>query len=64
VPVENVAVMQGDTDTVPYGNGTWGSRLGLGSVARQFIRASEKIMVKATRLAAHLLEADVAEIVL
>jgi aerobic carbon-monoxide dehydrogenase large subunit len=62
VPVEDITVMQGDTDTVPYGNGTWGSRSA--SVGGSAIyRASEKIMVKATRLAAHLLEADVAEIV-
>ena len=62
VPVEDVTVMQGDTDTVPYGNGTWGSRSA--SVGGSAIyRASEKIMVKATRLAAHLLEADVGEII-
>jgi aerobic carbon-monoxide dehydrogenase large subunit len=62
VPVEDITVMQGDTDTVPYGNGTWGSRSA--SVGGSAIyRASEKIIVKATRLAAHLLEADVGDIV-
>jgi aerobic carbon-monoxide dehydrogenase large subunit len=62
VPVEDVTVMQGDTDTVPYGNGTWGSRSA--SVGGSAIyRAAEKIIVKATRLAAHLLDADVGEIV-
>jgi carbon-monoxide dehydrogenase large subunit len=62
LPVEDITVMQGDTDTVPYGNGTWGSRSA--SVGGSAIyRASEKIMVKATRLAAHLLEAGVGEVV-
>jgi carbon-monoxide dehydrogenase large subunit len=62
LPVEDVTVMQGDTDTVPYGNRTWGSRSA--SVGGSAIyRASEKIMVNATRLAAHLLEADVGDIV-
>jgi carbon-monoxide dehydrogenase large subunit len=62
VPVEDITVIQGDTDTVPYGNGTWGSRSA--SVGGSAIyRASEKILVKATRLAAHLLETDVGNIV-
>jgi aerobic carbon-monoxide dehydrogenase large subunit len=63
LPVEDITVIQGDTDTVPYGNGTWGSRSA--SVGGSAIyRASEKIMVKATRLAAHLLEGGLGEIVL
>jgi carbon-monoxide dehydrogenase large subunit len=62
VPIEDITVIQGDTDTVPYGNGTWGSRSA--SVGGSAIyRASEKILVKATRLAAHLLESDVGNII-
>jgi carbon-monoxide dehydrogenase large subunit len=61
IPIEDVEVVQGDTDQVPYGNGTWGSRSA--SVGGSAIyRASEKIMVKATRLAAHLLEVDVEDL--
>jgi carbon-monoxide dehydrogenase large subunit len=58
IPVEDIEVVQGDTDQVPYGNGTWGSRsASVGGTA--IYRASEKILVKATRLAAHLLETNV-----
>lgn len=61
IPVEDIEVVQGDTDRVPYGNGTWGSRsASVGGSA--IFRASEKIIVKATRLAAHLLETDVSNI--
>jgi carbon-monoxide dehydrogenase large subunit len=61
IPVEDIEIVQGDTDRVPYGNGTWGSRsASVGGSA--IFRASEKIIVKATRLAAHLLETDVSNI--
>ncbi len=61
LPVEDIEVVQGDTDQVPYGNGTWGSRSA--SVGGSAIyRASEMIIVKATRLAAHLLEAAVDDV--
>jgi carbon-monoxide dehydrogenase large subunit len=62
IPVEDIEVIQGDTDSVPYGNGTWGSRSASVGGSAVF-RASEKIMVKAKRLAAHLLEVSVDEIV-
>jgi len=55
IPVSDITVVQGDTDQVPYGNGTWGSRsASVGGTA--IYRASEKILKKARRLAAHLLE--------
>ncbi len=57
LPVEDIEIVQGDTDQVPYGNGTWGSRsASVGGTA--IYRASERIITKATRLAAHLLECD------
>jgi aerobic carbon-monoxide dehydrogenase large subunit len=62
IPVEDIELIQGDTDSVPYGNGTWGSRSA--SVGGSAVyRACEKIMVKARRMAAHLLEANVEEII-
>lgn len=61
IPVEDIELIQGDTDSVPYGNGTWGSRSA--SVGGSAVyRASEKVLMKATRLAAHLLEVGVEEI--
>jgi carbon-monoxide dehydrogenase large subunit len=55
IPMENIELVQGDTDRVPFGNGTWGSRsASVGGVA--IVMAAEKIIEKARKLAAHLLE--------
>src|SRR5271166_5611450 len=57
LPIEDIAVVQGDTDQVPYGNGTWGSRsASVGGTA--IYRAGETVITKARRLAAHLLECN------
>ena len=53
---EKVRYVQGDTDQVAHGVGTFGSRSsGLGGSA--LVRATEKIIKKGTTIAAHLLEA-------
>jgi carbon-monoxide dehydrogenase large subunit len=57
VPLEQVRVLHGDTDAVPYGNGTMGSRgvtVGGGALAM----ALDAIRAKARRIAALMLEAD------
>lgn len=62
IPVEQVDVRDGDTDAVPYGMGTWGSRsavMGGGAV----IKAAEQIRAKMMRIAAHMLEGDPADAV-
>jgi aerobic carbon-monoxide dehydrogenase large subunit len=52
---------QGDTDIVPFGQGTGGSRSAtIGGSA--LLMASDKIIDKATQIAAHLLEAAVDDI--
>lgn len=52
---------QGDTDLVPFGQGTGGSRSAtIGGSA--LVMASDKIIEKAKRIAAHLLEAAVDDI--
>jgi carbon-monoxide dehydrogenase large subunit len=62
IPVERIRLVQSDTDLVPRGGGTGGSRsLQLGGSAVH--RATEAVVEKAKRLAAHLLEADVADVV-
>ena len=61
VPVEDVDVIHGDTDNTPMGWGTYGSRTTAVSGAAIAI-ASRKIKDKAKTLAAHLLEADAADI--
>ena len=55
VPIEDVEVLHGDTTTVPLGLDTYGSRsLAVGGVA--LWHATEKVIGKARRIAAHQLE--------
>jgi carbon-monoxide dehydrogenase large subunit len=62
VPMDSVRVVQSDTALVPRGSGTMGSRsLQIGGGALH--TTSEVVVEKAKQLAAHLLEADVADIV-
>lgn len=62
IPVEDVEVIHGDTERTPYGVGTYGSRsVSIGGSA--LVKSAEKIRDKAKRLAAHLLEADVEDMV-
>ena len=57
IPVEDVEVIHGDTDEVPRGVGTFGSKsLQSGGVA--VYQASEQVVEKAKKLAADLLEAN------
>lgn len=61
IPVERIRLAPVDTDLVRTGGGTGGSRsLQLGGSA--VLRATESVVAKAKRLAAHLLEADVDDI--
>ncbi|MEO6157545.1 MAG: molybdopterin cofactor-binding domain-containing protein, partial [Ilumatobacteraceae bacterium] len=62
IPVERIRLVQSDTDLVRSGGGTGGSRsLQLGGSA--VFKATEAMIDKARRLAAHMLEADVDDIV-
>jgi aerobic carbon-monoxide dehydrogenase large subunit len=55
VPMEDVAVLQGDTAIVPHGTGTFGSRsLCVGGTAIHL--AAQAVIAKARTIAAHLLE--------
>jgi carbon-monoxide dehydrogenase large subunit len=61
IPFADVELVQGDTDQVEQGFGTGGSRSSqMGGVATA--QASAKVLEKARRIAAHLLEAGVADI--
>lgn len=61
VPYDAVEVVHGDTGRVEFGLGTYGSRsLAVGGSA--LIRASEKIINKGRRIAAHLMEANVDDV--
>jgi carbon-monoxide dehydrogenase large subunit len=57
VPFEDVEILHGDTQVVPKGLDTYGSRsLAVGGVA--IVHAADKVIEKAKRVAAHLLEAS------
>ena len=57
VPVDNVDVIHGDTDRIPFGMGTYGSRsLAVGGSA--LAKAMDKIIDKGKKIASHILEAS------
>ncbi|MEM1362522.1 MAG: xanthine dehydrogenase family protein molybdopterin-binding subunit [Pseudomonadota bacterium] len=56
-----IEVAHGDTDKIPFGMGTYGSRSGaVGGAA--ILQATKKVIAKATRLAAYLMEASEADV--
>ena len=61
VPFESVRLVQGDTDHVAYGRGTYGSRsVTIGGAALK--DAADKVIARARPMAAHLMEAAEADI--
>jgi carbon-monoxide dehydrogenase large subunit len=61
VPLDRIAIVEGDTAAVPVGTGTFGSRsMAVGGSALH--KACGKIIAKGKRIAAHLLEASAADI--
>ncbi len=61
IPEEMIEIVHGDTANTPMGMGTYGSRsLAVGGSA--MVRATEKIIAKAKKIASHLLEASEGDI--
>ena len=61
VRLSGIEIIEGDTDQVPFGSGTFGSRsIAVGGSAID--RAATKIIEKGKRIAAHLLEASAEDI--
>ena len=61
IPFENVTVLHGDTGRSDYALGTYGSRsLAVGGSA--IIKATDKIIAKGKKIAAHMLQADEAQV--
>jgi carbon-monoxide dehydrogenase large subunit len=61
IPLEKVGFAQGDTDDVPKGSGTYGSKsLQIGGMAAR--GAADEVVEQAKRLAAELLEASAADV--
>ena len=63
LPIENIAIVHGDTDKVQFGMGTYGSRsaaVGMSAV----VKAMDKVEAKVKKIAAHVLEASEDDIVI
>lgn len=61
VPLDSISIVHGDTDKVQMGMGTYGSRSGAVGMSA-VVKAMDKVEAKARKIAAHLLEADEADI--
>jgi carbon-monoxide dehydrogenase large subunit len=61
IPFSQVDIVHGDTNKIPFGMGTYGSRsLAVGGSA--MVKAMDKIIAKGKKIAAHLMEASVEDI--
>jgi carbon-monoxide dehydrogenase large subunit len=61
IPMERMTLLQGDTDAVIHGRGTFGSR-SAGNGGAALARAAERIIERGKTIAAHMLEAAEADI--
>lgn len=62
VPADRIRFVQGDTDVIPRGGGTMGSR-SMQMAGSAVFRSSEAVVEKARRLVAHLSEAAIEDVV-
>ena len=63
IPIENVMVVHGDTDSTPEGRGTYGSRsMAVGGSA--VFTAVQRLKEKMKQIAAHMLEASASDVTL
>lgn len=63
IPVENVLIIHGDTDSTPEGRGTYGSRTTAVGGSAVF-NASQKLKEKMKQIASHMLEASPSDVTL
>lgn len=63
VPLDTVTIVQADTDSCPYGSGTFASRTMI-STGGALILAARSVREKILRIAAHLLEASPDDLVI
>ncbi|MGB7269343.1 MAG: xanthine dehydrogenase family protein molybdopterin-binding subunit [Albidovulum sp.] len=57
IDAQSIDIVHGDTSKIPFGMGTYGSR-SLAVCGSAVYRATEKIITKATKIAAHMLETE------
>ena len=61
IDIDQIEISHGDTGNIPFGMGTYGSRsLAVGGEA--IVRAMDKVIAKATKIAAHIMEASEADV--
>ncbi len=63
IPVENVMVLHGDTDSTPEGRGTYGSRTTVVGGSAVY-NAVQRLKEKMTQIASHMLEASASDVTL
>ncbi|MFT5065196.1 MAG: carbon-monoxide dehydrogenase large subunit [Yoonia sp.] len=61
IDAQSIDIVHGDTSKIPFGMGTYGSR-SLAVCGSAVVRATEKIIVKATKIAAFMLEAEASDV--
>ena len=61
IDAASIDIVHGDTSKIPFGMGTYGSR-SLAVCGSAVVRATEKIIAKATKIAAHMLEAGAGDV--
>ncbi|MFT4742449.1 MAG: carbon-monoxide dehydrogenase large subunit [Yoonia sp.] len=61
IDAQGIEIVHGDTSKVPFGMGTYGSR-SLAVCGSAVVRATEKIIAKSTKIAAHMLEVTESDI--
>ena len=61
IDIDDIRLIEGDTDQVPFGNGTWGAR-STSVAGTAVMRASLEVLAKARRFAAELLECSEADL--
>ncbi len=57
LPEESIEIVHGDTSKIPFGMGSYGSR-SLAVCGSAVVRATEKIINKSRKIAAHIMEAN------
>jgi carbon-monoxide dehydrogenase large subunit len=61
IDIDQIEISHGDTGNIPFGMGTYGSRsLAVGGEA--IVRAMDKVIAKAKKIAAHIMEASEADV--
>jgi aerobic carbon-monoxide dehydrogenase large subunit len=61
INIDDIRLVEGDTDRIPFGNGTWGAR-STSVAGSAIVKASEKIVAKARRIAAEMLECELSDV--